>query len=74
MLIYVFKSPFALITVFLSNSTKFRGNVDISRQQVNSLAWLKIPWPAENWGPYSLPYQHFITIFMGMMVFMMPNQ
>jgi len=35
-----------------SYSVKFSGNMLILRQQVNSMAWLKNTWPAENCGPY----------------------
>jgi len=40
------------ITGHFSYSAKFRGNVKILRQRANSVAWLEIPRPAENCGPY----------------------
>jgi len=48
---YIITSTIALIIGrFLSNSTKFHGDVEILWQWVDSIAWLEIPWPAENCG------------------------
>jgi len=34
-------------------SVKILGNIKIPRKKANSAAWLEIPWPTENCGPYS---------------------
>jgi len=45
-----------LITSYVSNSVKFRGNVEIPRQRANSAARLEILRPAVNCGPYWSPH------------------
>jgi len=33
-------------------SVKFCGSIKILQKRANSVAWLEIPWPVENCGPY----------------------
>jgi len=40
-----------LIIGHFLTSAKFCSNIKIPWKKANSVAWLEIPWPAENCGP-----------------------